>query len=867
MAWEADPGSMAADLEVHDQVLRGAIEGHGGFVFSTAGDAFSAAFGVPSEALAAAVAAQRGLGEVGCPLRVRMGVHTGEAVERDGGYFGPALNRTARLMALGHGGQVLVSGTTVGLVSPRRFSFVGLGEHRLKDLSRPEAVSQLTAEGLRSEFPPLRSVVSTGNLPLLGRLFGRDRDVGDLVPRLGGGGLVTLVGAAGIGKTTLAVAAARSVMDDFADGCWLVDLTGLPAGAGFSAVAGAVAEADSRFGSVEALARRELLLVLDNCEHVIGGAAEYLARVLESPGVAVLATSREPLGVDAEQIIRVAPLSTGVSGDGEAGVELFAARALEAGAEIDLDAERDTVVEICEAVRGMPLAIELAAAQAGVMTTAQILQRLGDRLGILRGGSRGPEHHRTMEATVAWSYDLLDPVGQAMLRRLSVFESGFDLVAAEAVSPDLPAPGVVKALAGLVRKSLLNRIGERFSMLESVRQFASTRLGDSERLDAEQRHFEYFSRWAHHIYHREPRFELSTDEITWVSDNLHDLRFAVAWGADHDRPTPAAEIAAVLWPHYYGTGQPTAEDWNAPLLDHLDQLDPQLQIDILHGSAGVLRDMRDLEGSEQAAQAEYRLLQETGLMTRCRGANVPHMTLGILRQRGGDFDGAVAIWREGLIEARKQNAPIDVLAGFIALTLHDYQGKTEEALALLEEVDVGIVEPRGRTFIDGIAAAILLDLGQPDEAWERATQALAPWREAGVQQQIQADILWTMSRAAWDQGDRKLALALLRESLDTAEGSIFERMPTYGPWEHHLVTVLLAGGQPQAALTVLDIDERFSDHYPPAPSAWQAASARLRQQVTAALEQAGQQPLPPAGSPQQMWLVVRTALNAVRFDD
>ena len=860
-AWEERPDAMASDLEGHDRVLRKAIESNGGFVFATGGDSFSAAFGSPSSALTAAVEAQRELVGSDGPLSVRMGVHSGEAVERDGNYFGPALNRTARLMSLGHGGQVLVSTTTAGMVTDERFSLVDLGEHRLKDLTKPVGVTQLVAEGLRQEFPPLHSAVALDNLPFQGVLFGREEDTSELARLLDTSRSVTLVGAGGIGKTTLAVSAARAALDRFADGCWLVDLTDLPAGSSGRVVAGAVGAADSRLGSVDGLVPRELLLVMDNCEHVLAGVVDYLGEVLRAaPGVVVLATSREPLGLDGERIKRVEPLSVGDSPHGDA-VDLFVARAADAGVDLDVKAERQTVAAICEAVGGLPLAIELAAARAGVMTPAQILARLDDRLATLKGGVRGPEHHRTIEATIAWSYDLLEQDTQSVFRRLAVFEGGFDLGAAEAVCPgsDVTAQDVVDSLADLVRKSLLHRIEERFVLLESVRQFAAARL-DEERAVAEHQHFDFFSGRAHDWYDRDVILNLTTDERVWITANLENLRSAVTWGAEHDNLERAAEVATVLYSHYMETGQPTTTDWFEPLLAHLDQLDPALRMSVLHGSGLLSYLAGDRDQWRRKLAAEYAIHQETGIVAR---VGQIQQSLAVLLSEEGRHDEAIAMLQEGI--------RVDAGRGWKAVhTTHNlgyeltyFKGDPKAAMAIIEAVEESPDEfrqPYDSAVLDERAADVLLALGEPDEAWDRAERGLATYREHQVWPDAAALIVEMMSEAAWQRGDLDLAVALLRESLESAVGTRLGNEIFTAASAYYVAELLLALDEPHVAQAVFAAFEASADGERPYPF-FASRHDEIKDQMAADVRASEADPPSPVESPKELRALVSTALE------
>src|SRR5579862_3133638 len=418
--WEDSPSAMRDALERHDDIVQSAIAGHDGYLFSTGGDGFAAAFSRAGDAVAAGARAQAELGREPWPeqaqLRVRMAVHTGEVVERGGNYFGTPVNQAARLMAVAHGGQVLCSAVTAELVRAE-VPLVDLGLHRLRDLSAPQRIFQVGT----ATFPSLETVDAVPtNLPIVrSELIGRSAEVAAVTKLLEQHRLVTLTGVGGVGKTRLAIGVAAAVAPQFVDGSWLVELAPLNDGA---EVANAVAVAlgapvPEQSALVRYLSDRRLLLVLDNCEHLLGDVADLVDAVLEAgPDVHVLATSREPLGVEGEHIrlvpsLGVPPTDSDVDRAAEAAaVRLFVERGAAARDGFTLDAANvGAVVEICRHLDGLPLAIELAAARVRAMPPAEIARRLGERFRLLGGGSRrAHERHRTLFATVSWSHELLD---------------------------------------------------------------------------------------------------------------------------------------------------------------------------------------------------------------------------------------------------------------------------------------------------------------------------------------------------------------------------------------------------------------------------------------------------------------------------
>ena len=457
--WREYPAAMTAALARHDQMVRAAIVASRGVVFSTAGDAFAAAFWTPDEAVAAAMGAQASLAAEPWPgevlLRVRMGLHTGTAAERDGDYFGPTLNRAARIMAIGHGGQVLVSDATAKLLTGGDLH--DLGEYRLKDLVEVERVWQVGV----GAFPPLRADrARTGNVPNSARSFvGRVDDLKRLAIEVQPGRVVTLTGPGGVGKTRLALEVAYALTDEFADGIWWCDLAPLPDSEGVAAAVAATLAVLPQPNMtpidavVEALRGRQALLLFDNCEQVLDGAAAVIAAIVEGCAtVAAIATSREPLGAAAEWVWPVRSLDADLEC-----VELFAERAASADATFSSGDDRSVLVELCRRLDGLPLAIELAAARIRVMTPSDLLRRIDDRFRLLHGNDRGGlDRHRTLVATLDWSYNLLAPGEKALFDRLGVFSASFDVAAVEAICADGIDPlDVIELLASLVDKSVV----------------------------------------------------------------------------------------------------------------------------------------------------------------------------------------------------------------------------------------------------------------------------------------------------------------------------------------------------------------------------------------------------------------------------
>ncbi len=548
--WETDAEAMRAALSAHDEVLRSAIEAHGGFLFKHTGDGVCAAFASPRSAVDAAVVAQRSL-----DLPVRMGLATGEAELRDRDYFGPVLNRAARLMAAGHGGQILTDGATAELLAG--VDLADLRARRLRDISRPVNIFQVVVDGLRTDFPALRTLDATpGNLrPPTTSFLGREAEIAELQTALRAHRLVTLTGPGGVGKTRLAVEVATRLATEFIDGVWVIELA--PVGEA-TAVAEAVAAtlgltqqpgmnlADSVAAGLEGRAR---LLVFDNCEHVLDAAADLIDAILQySATVTILTTSREGLRLADEQLWPVPSLDTRGGADSTAAA-LFVERAQAVAPTFTLSGTDDAhaVAEVCRRLDGIPLAIELAASRMQSMTVTELHDRVDDRFRLLTGSRRGLERHQTLRQAVQWSYDLLSDSEKSLLARCSVFAGGFDLAAACAIADSGDELAVLDLLDALVRKSLLvagqSTARTRYSMLETIRQFAEEQLvGSGEADHTRDAHAHYFAGREDDVLALwdSPRQRETYD---WLARELPNLRAAFRWSVDQDNLDTGATIA------------------------------------------------------------------------------------------------------------------------------------------------------------------------------------------------------------------------------------------------------------------------------------------------------------------------------------
>jgi predicted ATPase/class 3 adenylate cyclase len=521
--WQQEPEAMHGALASHDAIVRGAVEGNHGDVVKMSGDGVHAAFADPLHAVKACLQLQQALADPattrGIALRVRCGLHAGVDQRRDNDFFGNAVNRAARIMSAAHGGQVLVSQVVAGLVGERLPSGVflrDLGTVRLRDLAMPEHLYQLAGQGLRQDFPALRSLEATpNNLPQqLTSFIGREHEVPEVERLLAGARLLTLFGAGGIGKTRLSLQVAADVMDDYPDGVWLVELAPLGDGSLVAQSVASVLGVKEEPGRtvVEALSKYvkkgRMLIVLDNCEHLLQPVAELARQLLQAgPQLKILATSREHLHIAGETTHLVPPLASPTQNETAKpeelvryeAVRLFVERAEAAQPGFRLTTQNAAAVtDICTRLDGIPLAIELAAARVRALSVETIDARLGDRFRLLTGGDRTAlPRQQTLRALIDWSYDLLTEGERGLLRRLAVFAGGWTLEAAEAVGTggEISLAQVLDLLTHLTEKSLVTPEagGGRFRLLETVRQYAVERLDESgEAGEVRTRHLAFF---------------------------------------------------------------------------------------------------------------------------------------------------------------------------------------------------------------------------------------------------------------------------------------------------------------------------------------------------------------------------------------
>jgi predicted ATPase/class 3 adenylate cyclase len=679
--WDLHPLEMATAQVAHDRRLRRAVEDHGGYVFSSAGDGIGAAFGTPGAALSAALDAQTGMAGIeagGEPIRVRMGIHTGIAEERDGDYFGTAVNRAARIMAVAHGGQVVVSGASaelLGAATPAGVVLRDLGAHRLRDLSEPEHLLQVEYPGLEESFPPLRTVDAyPNNLPVqLTSFIGREDDLAAVIRQGTERRLVTLIGVGGCGKTRLAIQAAAEMLHVFPHGVWLVDFAPLKdpelVVRSIAHPLGLADRPDRRLleDLVAHLRERRSLILLDNCEHLVQHIADVTARLLaDTPDLHILATSREMLGVPGEFPFQVRSLATPPphgNGDGDPmayeATRLFVDRAEMARPGFRPEsADATAVAQICRRLDGIPLAIELAAARLRVLSPEQIAARLDDAFRLLTGGARTAlPRQQTLQAAIDWSHDLLSLREKVLFRRLSAFAGGFDLAAAEAVCgfDPLTTGDILDGLAALEAKSLLQaETGPdevRYRQLETLRQYAGAKLSESGESDAvRRRHAEHFALLAARA-EQEARGPGELALIRRLDDATDNIRAALGWALDGGDVDLGARMAGSLYRYWI------VSDWTE---EGLRWLERGLRA---HTRGDRTRAMALLGAGSLASQvgrfdrAGVLLDQAIDLAERLGASDLlsaAYNNRGNVAAVEGDHAGALAYFREGLERERRR---------------------------------------------------------------------------------------------------------------------------------------------------------------------------------------------------------------------
>ncbi len=853
--WEQHPEAMRRALAWHDDLLRRAVEEGGGYVFKTVGDSVCAGFAAAPPAVAAALCAQQALHRqdwdgIGA-LRVRMALHTGEAEARrlpsGWDYFGSTLSRVARLLDAGHGGQTLLSQAACNRVRhdlPRLAELRDLGAHGLKDLAQPEHVYQLLHPTLPADFPPVRSLeAQPNNLPLqLTSFIGREAEMHEARRLLQRTRLLTLTGPGGCGKTRLALQVAADYVGRYGDGVWLVELA---ARSDPKVVPQAVAQSlhvREELGRplpltlADYLRPKELLLVLDNCEHLIEACAHLATHLLSAcPRVRILATSREALGVAGETTWPVPSLSlpdldrlppTDRLTEYEA-LRLFIERATSAVPAFTVnDRNVAALAQVCRRLDGIPLAIELAAARVKVLSLEQIAQRLDDRFRLLTGGSRTAlPRQQTLRALIDWSWDLLSEQERTLLRRLAVVAGGWTLAAAEAVcaGPDIDQAEVLDLLSRLVDKSLVlaglvwegqapDGLPEaRYRLLETIRQYSAEKLlasGEAAALRARHRDWYLHLAEAAEPELRGPRQAAWFDRLEIEHDNL---RAALEWSrAEEGGAETGLRLAGVLSRLWYVRGHlGEGRDWLHALLAQSPQSSPAVRAKALHAAGSLARDQGDY--ARAAALYEEAMALRRALGDR-QGAATSLQQRGAVAFDQGDYEQAQALLAQSLRVFRdmgyKRGMAISLnYQGTVALYQADYGPATAllaESLALSREVG----EKWGAALSLNNLGHVALSQGDYRRAAVLFRESQALYRETGDKRGI-ALSLGSLGEAAQCEGDHAQALALYKESLALYRGVGDKR--GIATCLEGLAAVSQAGGLPDRAARLFGAAETLRE--------------------------------------------------------
>jgi len=779
--WAEASEAMRAALARHDAIAASVTEDHAGSLLKSRGEGDStfSVFARATDAIVAACALQTALTAEpwpeGAPLRVRIAVHTGEADLGVDDYYGIAVNRCARLRSIAHGGQVLVSESTTGLVRellPEEVGLRDLGYQRLRDLAEPERVSQLLHPSLPSDFPALRTIdLVPNNLPYQVSTFvAREAEMTTIRELLRDTRLLTLSGAGGVGKTRLALQAAAEMLYEYPDGVWVVELAALSDGGLLHETLAAVLDVREEPGRrlaetvVAHLRRKQALLVLDNCEHLVEACAElaeHLTRQCQT--IRIMATSREALRAEGETVWRVPSLSVphrapGIEPRPEqltqyAAVRLFVDRAAKVSPGFKLTSENaPAVAEICSRLEGVPLAIELAAARVNMLSVEQIEQRLDERFRLLTGGRRTAlPRQQTLEATVRWSYDLLPKREQTLFGRLSVFAGGFTLDAAEAVcaGDGIEAADIADLVGELASKSLVIPGRGRYWMLETLRAYGRQRLDEAGEADGIRRsHAEHFAAVA-----EQARDLLrGAEQVAWLArlDTEHDnLRAALAWGLQDDVVSGYRLVSAMAQFWALGCHWTEGRRWVDEYLRRAEEAPDGLRADALIGASSLAVYQGDCPKAETLAEEALRLSRETGYD---RSVATALSILGNAAIRRGRYDVARARHEESLGMCRGIGDRYGVAVALLNLGWAvDMQGDTGAARAYHEEC----IDVIGATDRGPVRAQALNNLGNLAAREGRHDEAVAMYEESLA--------LWGELRNDWGRAQILVNLALLVE--------------------------------------------------------------------------------------------------------
>ncbi len=767
--WEQHPDVMWQAMARHDELIEANVTRGSGAVVRPRGEGDSrfAVFTRARDAVGAARDIQRALSmEIWTtprPLHVRMALHTGEADLRAGDYYGSDVNRCARLRAIASGGQTLLSQATFDLVRdavPDDVTLLDLGEHRLKDLQRPERVYQVAIAGLKNEFPALQSVDTfPNNLPIqLTTFVGRERELTETKQLLTTTRLLTLTGSGGTGKTRLSLQLAAESLDSFADGVWFVELAPVTdPGLVLQTVATALGVRELPGHSIQELLighlrAKHLLLVLDNCEHLIDACARLADKLLRTcPNLKILTSSREALGIAGEHAYRVPSLSIGELRQAPAlntvmrndCVRLFVERALAAQASFHLtDKNALAIAQICARLDGIPLAVELAAARVKVFAPDQIAARLDDRFRLLTGGSRTAlPRQQTLRALIDWSYDLLPEAERTLLRRLSVFAGGWTFEAAEAVCAGnaIETFDILDLLTHLVDKSLVTvddsqDASARYRLLETIRQYARDKLLDSgEAVAVRDRHLNYFLQFGNEAW----AFALSVRQVEWqrrVKSEEDNVRAAIEWGLDH-QPEAALSLSGEVCLYWSRIGHASEGcRWLRAGLERVTALAPVEgvaarerqfnQARALLGMASSLITLGEMAVAKQYADKSLPIWHELGMK---REEGYALIVIGISTQFLGDAPTALATVKAGIAIARQVGDPwqLAYILGVGAMIIGTLENDLETARSYLEE-STGIFRALSDDQNAAFPLLVLGDLEYISGNFEQARAAFEP---------------------------------------------------------------------------------------------------------------------------------------------
>ena len=794
--WEEHPAQMRDALARHNTIVHGAVESHGGVVFSTMGDGLAAVFASAREAVRAVLAAQQRLGavnwgEVTGPLAARMGLLTDEGVLGGEHYLNQPLNRCARLMAAAHGGQALVSGATELLVRddlPDGCALADLGEHRLRDLARPVQIFQLTAPGLRRDFPPLRTLEAfAGNLPVqLSSFVGRSGELAQLAVAMQRSPLVTVTGPGGVGKTRLALQAAADQLPSFADGAWLCELHPADDQETMAQAVLATLRARPRPGLstagsiVEFLrTRTALLLVLDNCEHLASAAAALAADILRGcRGVRILATSQQPLSVGGEQVFGLRPLSlpspdAGMAAAGASdAVSLFAQRAAAARSDFRLTpANVAAVGEICRRLDGIPLAVELAAARVAALRPAEIAGLLDERFRLLtRGRADAADRQQTLQATVEWSYALLGEAERRVFDCLGVFPGSFDAAAATDVAgaARLEQWDALDSLTDLVSKSMVAEEEgldqtSRYRLLETMQAYARPQLAADELGRLRHRHAEHYAAFAE----RAGLELLGPAQLEWqqrIRAERDNLQAAVTWAltsGDQARP-PAFRIVAALV-LFAATSPSTAGGWAEACAAQIGACPPELRGMVIAAAAWTAFFASDLPLARRRAEDALRDPASSDPISRA----LLRMVLAQTWTLTGQPERGASIARETRQEAAELGIEF-LVADLLAVEAMAWTAAGDYAAArppAMEAVEVArrVQNPALSAFAFCAAAGAIWP-GDPQTALMLIEDSLALTRAGAFDPMLDSALTWAGFIRA-QTGDLPGALAALQEAM------------------------------------------------------------------------------------------------------